>query len=163
MFKKDSSGAPDSARPHVKVNFLSTFAPCKSLRNPSKIRLFNRNHYFQSEPRSSPDSSTDRWGCPQCGEGHSSESLLVEHLANDHQIRVVSPGPPPGSALTRCPVCRKFVSDLSHHFALDHGDNGGPQQVKSINVGAASVTRIIPIVLPSKQPGNYFGHYLVFY
>merc|ERR1711881_115925 len=63
--------------------------------------------------RESPDSSTDPWGCPQCGETHDNEARLVEHLLDEHQIRVV---PPQSPSTTRCPVCRKHVADLSQHF-----------------------------------------------
>ena len=103
--------------------------------------------------RSSPDSSTDPWGCPQCGQGAENESKLLEHLLQEHKIRVV---PPQSPTKTRCPVCRKHVADLSHHFALEHGDQQQSQEITPqglLSGGGASVTRIIPIVLPS-QPGK---------
>jgi len=103
--------------------------------------------------RSSPDSSTDPWGCPQCGQGAENESRLLEHLLHEHKIRVV---PPQSPTKTRCPVCRKHVADLSHHFALEHGDQQQSQEVTPqglLSGGGASVTRIIPIVLPS-QPAS---------
>ena len=99
--------------------------------------------------RESPDSSTDPWGCPQCGETHDNEARLVEHLLDEHQIRVV---PPQSPSTTRCPVCRKHVADLSQHFALEHGEQGKKDSMPNVPTGA-SLTRIIPIVLPS-QPGN---------
>ena len=105
---------------------------------------------IKDEPtsRSSPDSSTDPWSCPQCGQRHENESLLLEHLLTDHQIRVV---PPQSPNTTRCPVCRKHVADLSQHFALEHGDSNDVKHQSAVpNAGA---TRIIPIVLPS-QPGK---------
>jgi len=104
--------------------------------------------------RSSPDSSTDPWGCPQCGQGNENETRLLEHLLHKHQIRVV---PPQSPTKTRCPVCRQHVADLSHHFALEHSEqqekNQDPNQQGSLPTGA-SVTRIIPIVLPS-QPASH--------
>merc|ERR1712217_606280 len=106
--------------------------------------------------RSSPDSSTDPWGCPQCGQGNENETRLLEHLLHKHQIRVV---PPQSPTKTRCPVCRQHVADLSHHFALEHGDQQNQDRIKQDTnkqpglPSGASVTRIIPIVLPS-QPGK---------
>lgn len=98
--------------------------------------------------RSSPDSSTDPWGCPQCGQTHDNEARLVEHLLDEHQIRVV---PPQSPSTTRCPVCRKHVADLSHHFALEHGEQGSTSpSAASMPSSGASLTRIIPIVLPSQ-------------
>jgi len=105
--------------------------------------------------RSSPDSSTDPWSCPQCGMGNESESRLLEHLLHEHEIRVV---PPQSPTKTRCPVCRQHVADLSQHFALEHGDQTqqsiyqGTTHQQGLTSGA-SVTRIIPIVLPS-QPAR---------
>jgi len=102
--------------------------------------------------RSSPDSSTDPWGCPQCGKGNASEAGLLEHLLQVHNIRVV---PPQSPTTTRCPVCRKHVADLPHHFALEHGENTIKteeimEEVTLPNVpNGASITRIIPIVLPN--------------
>lgn len=90
--------------------------------------------------RSSPDSSTDPWSCPQCGLGNENEAKLLEHLLIQHQIRVVQPQNP---NTTRCPVCRKHVADLSSHFALEHG-----QECKSEpQMNGNSLTRIIPVVL----------------
>jgi len=111
--------------------------------------------------RSSPDSSTDLWGCPQCGIGNENETRLLEHLLHEHNIRVV---PPQSPTKTRCPVCRHHVADLSHHFALEHGENQQdlrnskqdttpPNNQQGLPSGA-SVTRIIPIVLPS-QPASH--------
>ena len=104
-----------------------------------------------------PDSSTDPWSCPQCGMGNESESRLLEHLLHVHDIRVV---PPQSPTKTRCPVCRQHVADLSQHFALEHGDQTTQsiyqetsRQQQGLPSGA-SVTRIIPIVLPS-QPGKF--------
>ena len=118
-------------------------------------------YLFQDEnisisARSSPDSSTDPWSCPQCGMGNESESRLLEHLLHMHDIRVV---PPQSPTKTRCPVCRQHVADLSQHFALEHGDQTQQSiyQEASRQQGlpsGASVTRIIPIVLPS-QPGKF--------
>lgn len=96
--------------------------------------------------RSSPDSSTDPWSCPQCGLGNENEAKLLEHLLIQHQIRVVQPQNP---NTTRCPVCRKHVADLSSHFALEHG-----QECKSEpQMNGNSLTRIIPVVL-NGQPGK---------
>lgn len=90
--------------------------------------------------RSSPDSSTDPWHC------------------NGNKIIVVPPQSP--EPRTRCPVCRKHVSDLSHHFAVEHSDNVGngqeatehPSPTTLISTGATtSLRRIIPIVLPNGQ------------
>jgi leukemia factor-related protein len=53
-------------------------------------------------------------------------------------------------------VCRKHVADLSHHFAIEHGDQQQSQEITPqglLSGGGASVTRIIPIVLPS-QPAS---------
>lgn len=103
--------------------------------------------------RSTPDSSTDSWGCPQCGMGNESEVQLLEHLLHEHKIRVI---PPQSPTRTRCPVCRQHVADLSQHFALEHADQrqAGKNQEKTQQPqglpSGASVTRIIPIVLPSK-------------
>lgn len=103
--------------------------------------------------RSSPDSSTDPWGCPQCGQGNENETRLLEHLLHEHQIRVV---PPQSPTKTRCPVCRQHVADLSHHFALEHSEQQGKNQDPNQQglPSGASVTRIIPIVLPS-QPAPH--------
>merc|ERR1711962_1723883 len=85
--------------------------------------------------RSSPDSSTDHW----------------------RNIHVVTPQSP---NKTRCPVCRQHVADLSHHFALEHGDQQNQDRIKQDTnkqpglPSGASVTRIIPIVLPS-QPASH--------
>ena len=106
--------------------------------------------------RSSPDSSTDPWGCPQCGQGAENESKLLEHLLQEHKIRVV---PPQSPTKTRCPVCRKHVADLSQHFANEHGDQQQSHEMNPqglLSGGGASVTRIIPIVLPS-QPGKIYN------
>jgi hypothetical protein len=93
--------------------------------------------------------------------GNESESRLLEHLLHVHDIRVV---PPQSPTKTRCPVCRQHVADLSQHFALEHGDQTtqsiyqeATHQQQGLPSGA-SVTRIIPIVLPS-QPGkcNFFA------
>ena len=94
--------------------------------------------------------------------GNETESRLLEHLLHVHEIRVV---PPQSPTKTRCPVCRQHVADLSQHFALEHGD----QTTQSIYQettrqqglpSGASVTRIIPIVLPS-LPGKFtiFDYY----
>ena len=103
--------------------------------------------------RSSPDSSTDPWTCPQCGQDHTCEAELSQHLFKIHQLRMVTQHSP----TTRCPVCRKNVSDLSHHFALEHGTNSDNKsedpdvQMPPVpSNGAMSLTRIIPIVLPSQ-------------
>ena len=89
--------------------------------------------------------------------GNESESRLLEHLLHVHDIRVV---PPQSPTKTRCPVCRQHVADLSQHFALEHGDQTtqsiyqeATHQQQGLPSGA-SVTRIIPIVLPS-QPGKF--------
>lgn len=119
--------------------------------NMFKTEIGSESVKIKDEPpsRSSPDSSTDPWSCPQCGRPHENESVLLEHLLNDHQIRVV---PPQSPSTTRCPVCRKHVADLSQHFALEHGESNQDvkHQLASVPNGA---TRIIPIVLPS-QPGK---------
>jgi hypothetical protein len=94
--------------------------------------------------RSSPDSSTDRLTCPQCGQGQADEPHLVEHLLTEHQIHMVTPNTT--TSLTRCPVCRKGVADLSHHFALEHEDSTRSTPAK---IARSTVTRIIPIVLPN--------------
>merc|ERR1711981_284549 len=94
--------------------------------------------------RSSPDSSTDRLTCPQCGQAQADEPRLVEHLLIEHQIHMVTPNT--AVSLTRCPVCRKGVSDLSHHFALEHEDSTSRPTTK---LARSTVTRIIPIVLPN--------------
>ena len=59
---------------------------------------------------------------------------------------------PNTTSLTRCPVCRKGVSDLSHHFAMEHEDSTARPVTK---IARSTVTRIIPIVLPN-HPGEYF-------
>jgi len=110
--------------------------------------------------RSSPDSSTDPWGCPQCGQGAENESKLLEHLLQEHKIRVV---PPQSPTKTRCPVCRKHVADLSQHFANEHGDQQQSHEMNPqglLSGGGASVTRIIPIVLPS-QPASHAAQSLL--
>ena len=119
--------------------------------------LFFQDENISVSARSSPDSSTDPWSCPQCGMGNESESRLLEHLLHVHDIRVV---PPQSPTKTRCPVCRQHVADLSQHFALEHGDQNQQSiyqetthQQQGLPSGA-SVTRIIPIVLPS-QPGKF--------
>lgn len=96
----------------------------------------------EEEPpsRSSPDSSTDPWHC------------------NGNKIIVV---PPQSPSRTRCPVCRKHVNDLSHHFAVEHSENANGQEASQeppsgqaalISNGATtSLRRIIPIVLPNGQ------------
>lgn len=94
--------------------------------------------------RSSPDSSTDRLACPQCGQNQVDEPKLVEHLLSEHQIHMVTPNT---TSLTRCPVCRKGVSDLSHHFAMEHEDSTARPVTK---IARSTVTRIIPIVLPNQ-------------
>jgi len=71
------------------------------------------------------------------------------------KIRVV---PPQSPTKTRCPVCRQHVADLSQHFALEHGDQTQQSiyQESTHQQGlpsGASVTRIIPIVLP-RQPAS---------
>lgn len=120
---------------------------------PEDVQIKDEN--ISVSARSSPDSSTDPWSCPQCGMGNETESRLLEHLLHVHEIRVV---PPQSPTKTRCPVCRLHVADLSQHFALEHGD----QTTQSIYQettrqqglpSGASVTRIIPIVLPS-LPAN---------
>ena len=58
---------------------------------------------------------------------------------------------PNTTSLTRCPVCRKGVSDLSHHFAMEHEDSTARPVTK---IARSTVTRIIPIVLPN-QPCKY--------
>jgi len=85
--------------------------------------------------RSSPDSSTDPW----------------QHC-NGNKVIVV---PPQSPSKTRCPVCRKHVSDLSHHFAVEHSDKaGGNEEAPNAALisNATSLRRIIPIVLPN---GNH--------
>jgi len=110
----------------------------------------------------SPDSSTDGyttdpWGCPQCGQDNENETRLLEHLLHEHQIRVV---PPQSPTKTRCPVCRQHVADLSHHFASEHSEQQQERDQEYQNTNqqglpsGASVTRIIPIVLPS-QPAPH--------
>lgn len=118
---------------------------------PEDVKIKDEN--ISVSARSSPDSSTDPWSCPQCGMGNESESRLLEHLLHVHEIRVV---PPQSPTKTRCPVCRQHVADLSQHFALEHGDQTQQSiyQEASRQQGlpsGASVTRIIPIVLP-RQP-----------
>ena len=102
--------------------------------------------------RSSPDSSTDRLTCPQCGQGQADEPHLVEHLLTEHQIHMVTPNT---TSLTRCPVCRKGVADLSHHFALEHEEHTRSTPAK---IARSTVTRIIPIVLPNHPGEFYFNH-----
>ena len=92
----------------------------------------------------------DRLTCPQCGQAQADEPRLVEHLLIEHQIHMVTPNT--AVSLTRCPVCRKGVSDLSHHFALEHEDSSSRPTTK---LARSTVTRIIPIVLPN-HPGEYF-------
>jgi len=109
-----------------------------------------------SRKRRSPDSSTDPWGCPQCGMGNENETRLLEHLLHEHNIRVV---PPQSPTKTRCPVCRQHVADLSQHFALEHQEHHQERFHQDSNnqqglPSGASVTRIIPIVLPS-QPASH--------
>ena len=86
--------------------------------------------------------------CPQCGQNQVDEPKLVEHLLSEHQIHMVTPNT---TSLTRCPVCRKGVSDLSHHFAMEHEDSSARPVTK---IARSTVTRIIPIVLPN-QPCKY--------
>ena len=86
--------------------------------------------------------------CPQCGQNQVDEPKLVEHLLSEHQIHMVTPNT---TSLTRCPVCRKGVSDLSHHFAMEHEDSTARPVTK---IARSTVTRIIPIVLPN-QPCKY--------
>jgi len=125
-----------------------------SLPEDVKIKDENISVSSRSSPDSGhPDSSTDPWSCPQCGMGNESESRLLEHLLHVHDIRVV---PPQSPTKTRCPVCRQHVADLSQHFALEHGDQTTQSiyqetthQQQGLPSGA-SVTRIIPIVLPSQ-------------
>merc|ERR1711997_1433460 len=118
---------------------------------PEDVKIKDEN--ISVSARSSPDSSTDPWSCPQWGIGNENESRLLEHLLHVHDIRVV---PPQSPTKTRCPVCRQHVADLSQHFALEHGDQTQQSiyQEASRQQGlpsGASVTRIIPIVLP-RQP-----------
>jgi len=120
---------------------------------PEDVQIKDEN--ISVSARSSPDSSTDPWSCPQCGMGNESESRLLEHLLHEHEIRVV---PPQSPTKTRCPVCRQHVADLSQHFALEHGDQTQQSiyQESTHQQGlpsGASVTRIIPIVLP-RQPAS---------
>ena len=68
-------------------------------------------------------------------------------MLSEHQIHMVTPNT---TSLTRCPVCRKGVSDLSHHFAMEHEDSTARPVTK---IARSTVTRIIPIVLPN-QPGT---------
>ncbi len=94
----------------------------------------------------------------------------MTHLWNEHKIRLVTPASPNtmanGTAVgqrTRCPVCRKHVSDLSQHFAMEHcekinNNNGGAAAASSrslvtLAATATQASRIIPIVLPN-QPGK---------
>jgi len=120
---------------------------------PEDVKIKDEN--ISVSARSSPDSSTDPWSCPQCGMGNESESRLLEHLLHVHEIRVV---PPQSPTKTRCPVCRQHVADLSQHFALEHGDQTQQSIYQETThqeglPSGASVTRIIPIVLPS-QPAT---------
>ena len=80
--------------------------------------------------RTSPDSSTDPW---------------------NGNIAVVLPQAPPSASVTRCPVCRKNVNDLSHHFAIEHADKAPAGATTALIPSGASLRRIIPIVLPSNQ------------
>jgi len=120
---------------------------------PEDVQIKDEN--ISVSARSSPDSSTDPWSCPQCGMGNESESRLLEHLLHEHEIRVV---PPQSPTKTRCPVCRQHVADLSQHFALEHGDQTQQSIYQETThqqglPSGASVTRIIPIVLP-RQPAS---------
>merc|ERR1711892_33460 len=90
---------------------------------PEDVQIKDEN--ISVSARSSPDSSTDPWSCPQCGMGNESESRLLEHLLHEHEIRVV---PPQSPTKTRCPVCRQHVADLSQHFALEHQEHQEYQQ-----------------------------------
>lgn len=113
-----------------------------------EVRVKKEEDQVETPRRSSPDSSTDplcsdRLVCPQCGQGQADEPQLVEHLLTEHQIHMVTPNT---ASLTRCPVCRKGVADLSHHFAVEHEDSTRPPPVK---LARSTVTRIIPIVLPN--------------
>merc|ERR1712012_1541968 len=82
--------------------------------------------------RSSPDSSTDPY----------------QHC-NGTKVIVV---PPQSPSKTRCPVCRQYVSDLSHHFAVEHSDKANGEDLNPTTAlisNATSLRRIIPIVLPN--------------
>jgi hypothetical protein len=126
--------------------------------------------------RSSPDSSTndDNSGfrCPHCPILCADESGLSDHLLRVHRVRLVKTEP---ATTTRCPVCRQLVTDLSHHFAMEHSEKkklGGGGLMNNNNqkgsptssngfVHLGESAKVIPIFLPSHPlPESQLGRKL---
>lgn len=89
--------------------------------------------------RRSPDSSTSdmpvgSFRCPQCPFSCQDESGFSDHLLCVHRIRLVKTEPV-AATTTRCPVCRQLVTDLSHHFAMEHAEK---KTVNNNNSGSSN-------------------------
>jgi len=100
--------------------------------NTDPGKLLIKEEVEEPPSRSSPDSSTDPY----------------QHC-NGTKVIVV---PPQSPSKTRCPVCRQHVSDLSHHFAVEHSDKANGEDLNPTTAlisNATSLRRIIPIVLPN--------------
>lgn len=68
--------------------------------------------------------------CPHCPILCSDESSLSDHLLRVHRVRLIKAET---TATTRCPVCRQLVTDLSHHFAMEHSEKKGNNHLNNNN------------------------------
>lgn len=111
---------------------------------------------IETQMRSSPDSSTADdfpgmsggpnvviksncpYRCPQCPALCSDESVLSDHLFHVHRVRLIKTETQ-SPVTTRCPVCRHQVTDLSHHFAMEHSERKGAHNNNNNNNNHSSM------------------------